>query len=62
MEAICSSERSVDFQRNTRRYIPEGNTFHNHRCENLKSYKARYVFWLSDILFDFSKFKKPIVP
>jgi hypothetical protein len=35
---ICSSETSVDFQRATRRHIPEDGTFHNHRCENLKSY------------------------
>jgi hypothetical protein len=34
MEMICSSEKSVDFQRTTRRYI----SVHNHRCENLKSY------------------------
>jgi hypothetical protein len=34
MEAICSSETSVDFQRTT-----EDSTLHNHRCENLKSYK-----------------------
>jgi hypothetical protein len=33
------SETSVDFQRNTRRYIPEDGTLHDHRCENLKSYK-----------------------
>jgi hypothetical protein len=26
MEAICSSETSVDFQRTTRRYIPEDST------------------------------------
>jgi hypothetical protein len=38
MEAICSSETSVGTQRTTRRYIPEDGTFHNHRCENLKSY------------------------
>jgi hypothetical protein len=38
MVAICSSETSVDFQRSTRRYIPEDSTLHNHRCENLKSY------------------------
>jgi hypothetical protein len=35
---LCSSETSVDFQRNTRRYIPEDSTLHKHRCENLKSY------------------------
>jgi hypothetical protein len=27
MEAICASETSVDFQRFTRRYIPEDSTF-----------------------------------
>jgi hypothetical protein len=36
MEAICSSETSVDTQRTTRRYIPEDGTLHNHHCENLK--------------------------
>jgi hypothetical protein len=38
MEAICSSETSVDFQWTTWRYIPEDSIIHNHRCENLKSY------------------------
>jgi hypothetical protein len=38
MEAMCSSETSVDFQRTTRHDIPEDSTLHNHRCENLKSY------------------------
>jgi hypothetical protein len=38
MEAICSSEKLVDFQRTTRRYIPEDNTLYSNRCENLKSY------------------------
>jgi hypothetical protein len=39
MEAICSSKKLADFQRTSRRYIQEDGTFHNHRCENLKSYK-----------------------
>jgi hypothetical protein len=38
MEAICSSETSVNFQRTTRRYNPKDGTFNNHRCENLESY------------------------
>jgi hypothetical protein len=38
MEAICSSEKWVDFQWTTRRYIPEKNILHNHRCENLYAY------------------------
>jgi hypothetical protein len=42
MEAIYSSETSVDFQRTTRRYIPEDSTLYNHRCEHLKSYIAMF--------------------
>jgi hypothetical protein len=38
MEAICSSETSVDLQRTERRYIPGNSILHNHRFENLKSY------------------------
>jgi hypothetical protein len=38
MEATCSSETSVDFQRTTHRYIPEHRTLHNHHCENLSSH------------------------
>jgi hypothetical protein len=40
MEAICSSETSVESQQTTRRHIPEDDTLHNHLCENLKSYKC----------------------
>jgi hypothetical protein len=36
--ASTASETSVDFERITRRYIPEDRTLHNHRCENLKSH------------------------
>jgi hypothetical protein len=38
MEATRSSETSVGSQRTTRRYIPEDDTLHNHRCDNLKSF------------------------
>jgi hypothetical protein len=38
MEAICSSETSVGFQRTTLRQSPEDSTLHNHLCQNLKSY------------------------
>jgi hypothetical protein len=46
MEAICSSETSVETQRTTRRHIPEDDILHNHRCENLKSYitSCRFKF------------------
>jgi flagellar biosynthesis regulator FlaF len=36
MEAICSSETSVETQRTIWRHIPEDDTLHNHLCENLK--------------------------
>jgi hypothetical protein len=38
MKAAISSETSVAFQWAIRRYIREGRTLHNYRCENLKSY------------------------
>jgi hypothetical protein len=38
IEAICSFETLVDFQRITYRYNPEDSALHNHRRENLKSY------------------------
>jgi hypothetical protein len=34
VESTCSSEVSVDFQRTTRRYIPEDRTLYNYRYEN----------------------------
>jgi hypothetical protein len=48
MEAIFSFETSVDFQRTTRRYIPEDSTLHNYLCENLKS--CRLHFACSEIM------------
>jgi hypothetical protein len=44
MEAICSFETSVDFQRSTLCYIAEDRSLHNHRSENLKSCKCIVVF------------------
>jgi hypothetical protein len=38
MEAICSSEISVDLPLTAWGYVPENRALHNHRCENLKSY------------------------
>jgi hypothetical protein len=43
MEAICSSESSVDFHWTIRRYIPEDRTLHIFRCENLKSCTLRLL-------------------
>jgi hypothetical protein len=43
-EAIFSSETSVETQRTTRLHIPEDDTLHNHRCENLKSHVALFVW------------------
>jgi hypothetical protein len=47
MDAICSSETSVEFKRTTQCYIPEDITLHNHRSEYLNSYEysvSRFVF------------------
>jgi hypothetical protein len=38
---LRSSETSGATRRNTRRHIPEDDTLHDHRCENLKSYNDR---------------------
>jgi hypothetical protein len=43
MEKICSSETSVDFQRTTRRCVPEYSILRNNRCDNLKSYIIKIV-------------------
>jgi hypothetical protein len=43
----CSFKTSVDFQRATRRYIPEDRTLHNHCCEKLKS--CIYFSYLSSM-------------
>jgi hypothetical protein len=40
MEAICTSETSVDFRRITRRYVLENGILNNHLRENLKSYDS----------------------
>jgi hypothetical protein len=37
LEAACSSEMPLGFQRATQYYIPEDITLHNCHCENLKS-------------------------
>jgi hypothetical protein len=51
MEAICSSETSLETQRTTRRHIPEYDTIHNHRCENLKFYKIKVILTTLEVTF-----------
>jgi hypothetical protein len=43
MEAICSSETSVETQRTTWLHSPEDGNLHNHSCENLESYTLEIV-------------------
>jgi hypothetical protein len=40
MEAVSTSEKSVNFYQTTPRYNPEDNHFHNLRRENLNSQQA----------------------
>jgi hypothetical protein len=65
MEAICSSETSVDTQWTIRRYIPEGYTL-NYRCENLKSYIAFNEYGLFShevfVSVDLTKVKGKAIP
>jgi len=53
MEAVRTSETSVNFNVTTRRYIPEDSKLHTRRRENLKSHTepnlltlTRYVYCL----------------
>jgi hypothetical protein len=60
MEATCSSETSVDFQRIIRRYIPENITLYYHHFENLKSYLiflVQYCLYLFDMGQNYIRFK-----
>jgi hypothetical protein len=43
MEAVCSSETSVDFHWIAQCYIPEDRTLDSHCCETLKSNKTCIV-------------------
>jgi hypothetical protein len=43
IQAILSSETSVNFHRITGRYIPGGRTLHSHRCEDIKSSLNAFV-------------------
>jgi hypothetical protein len=45
MEAIYSSETSVDFRGATWRYVPVDKTLHNRRCENIKSCDINMVLY-----------------
>jgi hypothetical protein len=58
MEATCSSETLVDFQRTILHFNPEDRNLRNHSCENLNSYKLynitemkTWVFGVSFIIY-----------
>jgi hypothetical protein len=43
MEAVCTSETSVDIQLRTRQYIPEDSELHTRHRENVKSHTRKDV-------------------
>jgi hypothetical protein len=43
MEAVRTSEKSVDIYMTTRHYIPEDSELHTRRRENLKSHNSFHV-------------------
>jgi hypothetical protein len=49
MEATCSSEKSVDFQRTTQRYIPEDITFQG-QCMKTYGRRLSMVRWIWGVL------------
>jgi hypothetical protein len=64
MEAIYSSETSVDTQQTTQRYIPEDGTLHNHRCENLKPYTpwiGLQNYFIFSLVHNFGFFSKIVM-
>jgi hypothetical protein len=42
MEAVSTSEMSVNFYKTTWRNIPEDSLLHTHHCENLKSHQLKF--------------------
>jgi hypothetical protein len=58
MEAVYSSESSVESQRTTRRCISEDRSPHNHICGNLKSCNPFFVFQLSAPIFTYISTKQ----
>jgi hypothetical protein len=49
MEAVSTSETSVNFYQTTRRYNPEDSYLHSRRHENLKSYSPLMFVWFPGV-------------
>jgi hypothetical protein len=60
MGAIWSSETEVH-TRYTQRHIAEDDILHSHRCENLKSYKAKHVIFDTPLRQFFSNHRDPVI-
>jgi hypothetical protein len=59
MEAVRTSETSVNFNVTTRRYIPENSKLHIRCLENLKSHMLRLSSSKNGMLFYVSSFREP---
>jgi hypothetical protein len=50
MEAVSTSEMSVDFYQTTRRNNPEDGHRHTRRCENMRSHKDDFAGHMDRII------------
>jgi hypothetical protein len=64
IEATCSSDTLTNFQRTTRRYMPEDTTLHSIRYENLESYwlLVRILMWAELVETLKRAYDEPYIP
>jgi hypothetical protein len=61
MEVVRSSDTSVNFYKNTRRYIPEYSALHSHFSENLKPKAVNHFYCLGPMACSGSIFHRILV-
>jgi hypothetical protein len=61
MEAVCSSEMSVNLYQTIWRHSPQDSTLHGHRCENHKSHTTESVPQISAQIFQHGQASNVII-